>query len=97
MSHEVEDEEGEGVWGYLIPLDHNIGDTLVLRRRTACPLPKARVGKAEGKQKVSKKTYKKQEEKFEEIKKKDSEVSAGGYLIGRHPECGMSLLHPPAC
>ena len=91
LSHEVKDEEGEGVWGYLIPLDHNVGDTLVMRRRMACPLPKSRPMKGDGKQKVGKKTYKKDEEDFEEEKTHKDEVPAGGYLIGRHPECGMSI------
>ena len=47
FSHDVEDEEAEGVWGYLIPLDKRFGDTLVLRKRNACPapMPKATFGK----------------------------------------------------
>lgn len=45
--------------------------------------------KGDGKQKVGKKTYQKGEEDFEEAKTHKDAVPAGGYLIGRHPECGM--------
>ena len=68
------DEEAEGVWGYLIPLDASAGDTLVLRKRTACPAPepsedfgsgaKSRESKPTGK-----KTYQIQEEMYEERKR----------------------------
>jgi serine/threonine-protein kinase CHEK2 len=86
-SYAVEDEEGEGVWGYLVPLDHNSGDTLVLRRRAACPIPAAQVGQTSGKEHVSRETYERQEENYEK-EKQENGVTAGGYLIGRHPECG---------
>lgn len=90
LSHEVEDEEGEGVWGYLLPLDHKSGDApLVLRKRAACPVPKSNPLKPDGRQRVGRKAYKKEEEKYEETKKDG--IAAGGYLIGRHPECGMNL------
>lgn len=90
ISYEVEDEEGEGVWGYLIPLDGavNRSDALVLRRRAACPVPSTRVGKTDGKHKVNPSTYKAQEEGYEK-EKAEKGLPAGGYLIGRHPECGM--------
>lgn len=90
ISYEVEDEEGEGVWGYLIPLDGavNRSDALVLRRRAACPVPSTRVGKSDGKHKVNPSTYKAQEEGYEK-EKAEKGLPAGGYLIGRHPECGM--------
>lgn len=87
LSYEVENEEEEGVWGYLVPLDHNSGDTLVLRRRAACPVPGTRVGRSDGKSKVEKEEYKKQEELYEK-EKSVAGIPAGGYLIGRHPECG---------
>lgn len=90
LSYEVEDEEGEGVWGYLIPLDHNFGDTLVLRRRTACPNPKAKAAMiTDGKKKVGRTDYGGDEQRFEDTK--INGVASGGYLIGRHPECGKSI------
>ncbi|KAF2015890.1 lanosterol 14-alpha-demethylase [Aaosphaeria arxii CBS 175.79] len=85
-AYAVEDEEGEGVWGYLVPFDSNSGDVLVLRRRSACPVSAKYIGTKTGKEKVSRGTYERAEEKYE-TKKQDEGVTAGGYLIGRHPEC----------
>jgi serine/threonine-protein kinase Chk2 len=48
------------------------------------------VGRTSGREKVGRKSYEKQEEKYEEEKVKNG-VTSGGYLIGRHPECGESL------
>lgn len=92
-SYEVEDEEAEGVWGYLIPMDNKTGDnsTLVLKKRAACPLPKGRIKATDGRQRVNKKEYVKQEKEFEKTKTK--EVPAGGFLLGRHPECGTLMHH----
>lgn len=92
--YEVEDEEEEGVWGYLIPLDGNSGDssTLVLKRRSACPVPADRLKKTNGHERVDKKEYTKQEKKFERSKTK--EVPAGGFLLGRHPECDRIISAP---
>ena len=91
-AYAVDDEEGEGVWGYLLPLDYGAGDPLVLRRRTACPVPSTIVGRTSGKNKVAKKEYEEQEEEYEDQKAKNG-VTAGGYLIGRHPECGKTNLN----
>lgn len=94
FSDEVVDEEKEGVWGYLVPLNQKHGETLVLRRRTACPAPapqsdfgKGSAGRARGTK--PKQGYKKQEEQYEESKQAQG-FPSGGYLIGRHPECGKS-------
>lgn len=92
LSNEVEDEEAEGVWGYLVPLDQNSGDTLVLRRRTACPAPYPEddFGKGSiqrGKGLTKKLGYNEEEEKYEADKRRLG-FPASGYLIGRHPECG---------
>jgi serine/threonine-protein kinase Chk2 len=87
ISYEVEDEEAEGVWGYLVPLD-GVSEPLVLRRRAACPVPQTKVGRTDGKSAVSRDEYLKQEESYEE-EKAEKGIPAGGYLIGRHPECGQ--------
>jgi len=42
--------------------------------------------KSDGKQKVEKDEYTRQEAAFEETKQDGK--AASGYLIGRHPECG---------
>jgi serine/threonine-protein kinase CHEK2 len=90
--YEVEDEEAEGVWGYLIAQDAEASENMVLRKRSACPLPKSKMGRNVGNGRVAKQTYEKAEEEFEE--KKTLETPSGGYLIGRHPECGKLKNHP---
>ena len=111
FSHEVEDEEAEGVWGYLVPLDRRFGDTLVLRKRSACPapMPKSTFGKgsvARDRPLQWDESYSTEEEAYEENKRTKGSCNftlnwpaasanmakgfpSGGYLIGRHPECGM--------
>jgi hypothetical protein len=86
-TYAVDDEEGQGVWGYLVPLDVRSGDVLVLRRRAACPVPESIVGASTGDQKVHRHEYVHREEKYETRKAKEG-VTSNGYLIGRHPECG---------
>ena len=96
FSHEVSDEEAEGVWGYLVPLDAVSGDTLVCRSRSACPAPypsgdfgKGTTRRAKGKTGVT--SYGKEEIAYEK-EKQISGFPSGGYLIGRHPECGMLVV-----
>jgi serine/threonine-protein kinase Chk2 len=74
---EVEDEAAEGVWGYLIPLNDKVRDSLVLRKRDGCTDRGSKEGPAKGSQRQGKDT-----------KNKQDQASPGGYLIGRHPECG---------
>jgi serine/threonine-protein kinase CHEK2 len=87
-AYEVPNEEQEGVWGYLVPVDGRLGffEPVVLKDRHACtpsnPDTKENT-------KVSKHTYTKQEENIE---KSEKCKPAKGYLIGRHPECGKSSL-----
>ncbi len=94
LSEEVNDEAEEGVWGYLLPVDQKYGKSLVLKKRSACPLADSlsKPGKDVEKSKDVKggKDYKKEEEAFEKTKLKG--IASGGYLIGRHPECGKSNL-----
>lgn len=93
-SKEVKDEVKEGVWGYLFPLNTNYGGKCkVLRNRAACPKPHT-VEEAvdSASKKKGKKALQSEEAEFEE--KKISGVPAGGYLIGRHPECGKCRVWP---
>ena len=93
LSTEVTDETEEGVWGYLLPLDQKYGKSLVLRKRNACPIPDGMddFGKSSGdrQSKTNGKDFRKEEDAYEETKLKG--IASGGYLIGRHPECGMWL------
>jgi serine/threonine-protein kinase Chk2 len=87
IAYEVEDEEAEGVWGYLVPTQGTpVTDPLVLKPRTSCPVPESSVGDPSGKQVVSKKYWAKKEQEYEK-KKSLNGTPASGYLIGRHPEC----------
>lgn len=91
FSEEVKDEEAEGVWGYLLPLNTNVGKTLVLKKRSACISPDALKDEREKQKKNGeKKNLEKEEEAFEETKVNG--VPSGGYLVGRHPECGKSTV-----
>ncbi|KAK5173450.1 serine/threonine protein kinase [Saxophila tyrrhenica] len=85
IAYEVEDEEAEGVWGYLVPVD-GFSDPLVFRDRAACPIPPRKLGEASGRQKVPKKHWKKKEDEYE-VDKNTKGIPVGGYLLGRHPEC----------
>lgn len=96
LSEDVVDELKEGVWGYLVPLDPKYGDKpLVLKKRVACPMPDALEAAAESGKKgnAGTATAAKEEEAYEKTKVKG--VSAGGYLIGRHAECGKIFLKTP--
>lgn len=76
LSEYVKDEEKEGVWGYLLPLNAEYKQPLIMRKRSACP-------KAPALDKLG--------EASEQANAKDDKPEAhtsGGYLIGRHPECG---------
>jgi len=98
LSYEVKDEEAEGVWGYLVPVDDVFGETLVLRSRSACPAPypngdfgKGTEKRAKGKTGV--KSLAKEEVDYERDKRQFG-FPSGGYLVGRHPECGMDYGEP---
>jgi serine/threonine-protein kinase CHEK2 len=97
LSEDVDDEVKEGVWGYLLPLDAKYGKSLVLKKRSACPLPGAmeNFGRYGGNRPLkSGRDFQKEEEAYEESKRKG--IASGGYLIGRHPECGKTsaLIQP---
>ena len=98
LAYDVTDEEREGVWGYLLPAAGSAGDTLVLKRRTACPLPQekeklGRSGKEREKGQRRHNDCEQEEEEFEEAKDLEGPPS-GGYLLGRHPECDRMLDSP---
>lgn len=85
FADEVGDEAAEGVWGYLIPLDDKVKDALVLRKRDSCEddtnsssKPIAKKGAAS-------------QAKNSSVKQQSSR-RPGGYLVGRHPECGKCHL-----
>lgn len=93
LSHEVEDEDAEGVWGYLVPIDDVFGDTLVLKTRSTCPAPYPNTDFGKGTKKRAKgqlgeTNYNVEEEQYEK-EKRISGFPSGGYLIGRHQECGV--------
>jgi serine/threonine-protein kinase Chk2 len=83
LTDDVKDEEEEGVWGYLMPLNQQNGRILVLRTRGACPISDESldIGKIK-----KRKDPASEEEEFEQSKIEG--VASRGYLIGRHPECG---------
>lgn len=80
------------MWGYLIATN-GTSDVLVLRKRAACPVSAKGLAQPAGQKKVNKKQYQKQEEEYEQ-KKMSGGVPAGGYLIGRHPECDRVINSP---
>lgn len=71
FADDVKDEDAEGVWGYLLPLDEKGNGPLVLRTRNGCGNDDGTT-KAKGKKSQISKSAK----------------SPGGFLVGRHPECG---------
>lgn len=74
FADEVEDEDAEGVWGYLVPLNDKVDGAFVLKERDGC------AGRDEAsKEKSGKKR---------QPRKQGNSRAPGGYLIGRHPECG---------
>jgi serine/threonine-protein kinase Chk2 len=93
-TYEVEDEEAERVWGYLIPTQGTpVSDPLVLKPRTSCPVPESTVGDPDGKQTVPKDYWTKKEQDYEK-KKSVKGTPASGYLLGRHQECDR-IIHSP--
>jgi serine/threonine-protein kinase Chk2 len=75
ISYEVDDEETDDVWGYLVPADaaSDKYGILVLKERQSCEKEAApsQTTKGRGKRAAKKEV-----------------VHSRGYLAGRHPECG---------
>ena len=97
LSEDVKDEAEEGVWGYLLPLDQKYGKSLVMKKRNACPLPDGLGNFGKGENRLSTngkgKDFAKEEDAYEQTKFKG--IASGGYLIGRHPECGKCIAFVP--
>lgn len=99
VSDDVHDEAAEGVWGYLVPPDPRYGDKpIVLKKRNACPMPDSLRAASNGDAKNgSDATSPLGEEEAYEKQKAKGGVPSGGYLIGRHPECGMCYCVTKLC
>ena len=69
ISDEVEDEAAEGVWGYLTPMSGTNYRTLVLKKRTECPMPDA-TQVAGDKENIPRNNLEAEEEAYEETKEK---------------------------
>ncbi|KAL8836367.1 MAG: hypothetical protein Q9170_002940 [Blastenia crenularia] len=97
FSLDVADEEAEGVWGYLVPIDSIFGNTLILKKRTACPAPFPGSSFGQGSEarakECSTRNYNDEEKEYEKIKREVG-FPSGGYLIGRHPECDRVIELP---
>jgi serine/threonine-protein kinase Chk2 len=76
------DELREGVWGYLLPLDNRfVQAPVVLKKKGTCPPPPASLA-------VGSRSGGRRGQRASDKEPKDD--SPGGYVIGRHPECGKS-------
>ena len=91
LAPDVKDEKAEGVWGYLVPLDNRFGDTLVLRKRASCPQSSNPTDISDGKRKKGKAKSGNARAPKNQKASDAKPVATGGYLIGRHPECGVSI------
>ncbi|KAK5076929.1 serine/threonine protein kinase [Lithohypha guttulata] len=93
LGDELEDDD-EGTWGFLIPVNPNIGHKLTMKRRAFCPAPMKplEIGRPTTKnRKVSEPDELLKDEEAYEKQKETQGFPAGGYLLGRHPECDMRL------
>ncbi|KAI5861805.1 Pkinase-domain-containing protein [Durotheca rogersii] len=91
LSNEVQDEEKEGVWGYLLPIYSRYGGScVVLKKRSTCPIADDVSGVLANPEAGA--TALEREESLERSKTKS--VPSGGYLIGRHPECDIIVDDP---
>ena len=93
LGEDIEDED-EGTWGFLIPVDPNYGHRLKMMRRAFCPAPikPLEINRDSTKsRKVSQPNELVNAEDEYEKEKANTGFPAGGYLLGRHPECDMRL------
>ncbi|KIW17665.1 hypothetical protein PV08_04860 [Exophiala spinifera] len=88
-------DDDDGTWGYLFP-STNAGHRITLKRRAFCPAPAAPLEISRTTVKPSKReeTELKEAEEQYETDKRIEGFPAGGYLVGRHPECDMIIDIP---
>lgn len=95
LGDEVEEEEG--TWGYLFPVNPNVGHRLVFKKRSFCPAPARplEIGRSTVKARKVRRSHELvQDEKNYEKQKVESGFPGGGYLVGRHQECDLILDIP---
>jgi serine/threonine-protein kinase Chk2 len=82
ISYEVDDEETDDVWGYLVPVDAASDQygILVLKERQSCEKDDPSASKGSKRQ--------------EKDKSEKEPAHSRGYLVGRHPECGELTASP---
>lgn len=90
-------DDDDGTWGYLFPTG-SVGHRLTMKRRAFCPAPEKplEISRETVKTKKRGKTeLLEAEDKYEHTKEQaPTAFPAGGYLIGRHPECDMIIDIP---
>lgn len=95
-SDESDEELDEVTWGYLLPLDESLGKKLKMKKRPSCPAPPSTLEISTGDNKVQNRgtaNLAKDEETYEKTKREVG-LPAGGYLVGRHPECDVVVNIP---
>jgi len=82
------DELKEGVWGYFLPLDTRfVRAPVVFKPKGVCPPPAATLDPAAAA--VAKNGGRRgQRASGKDLAQKDASPVSGGYIVGRHPECG---------
>jgi serine/threonine-protein kinase CHEK2 len=94
---EPELEDDDGTWGYLFPMNPEQGHRLTLKKRSFCPAPvkPLEIGRGTIKSRKTKMpdALVQAEADYEE-EKRSAGFPAGGYLIGRHPECDLIVDIP---
>lgn len=88
-------DDDDGTWGYLFP-SAEVGHRLTMKRRAFCPAPikPLEISRQTVKSKKRGKKELAEHEVEYEAEKNIQGFPAGGYLIGRHPECDMVLDIP---
>jgi serine/threonine-protein kinase CHEK2 len=91
-----DEEPDENTWGCLHPMDERFGKKMTMKKRLACPAPSEplEINKLKHKSKGrGTGNLAKDEEQYEKTKREVG-FPAGGYIIGRHPECDVIVDIP---